>query len=292
MVQSMRIRHLLRTLAAALLAVASTTAAAGTSIATAEPQADDRPIRVMSFNIHHGVGTDGVLDLQRIADMIKSQGADIVGLQEVDRHWSERSNFVDQTAWLARELNMHVVYGANLDNDPLEPGQPRRQYGTAILSAVPILDWDNTYLSRYEGHEQRGLLRARVVVRGVPVQVYNTHLQHNDAAERLDQCEAIKALIGTPDESVVLVGDLNAVPTAPEITTLLDGLIDAWEQAGIGDGYTIPSENPNRRIDYVLTSDDVVARTAAVVTSDASDHLPVYADLLLPGDKVGVGVSR
>jgi endonuclease/exonuclease/phosphatase family metal-dependent hydrolase len=292
MVQSMRIRHLLRTLAAALLAVASTTAAAGTSIATAEPQADDRPIRVMSFNIHHGVGTDGVRDLQRIADMIKSQGADIVGLQEVDRHWSERSNFVDQTAWLARELNMHVVYGANLDNDPLEPGQPRRQYGTAILSAVPILDWDNTYLSRYEGHEQRGLLRARVVVRGVPVQVYNTHLQHNDAAERLDQCEAIKALIGTPDESVVLVGDLNAVPTAPEITTLLDGLIDAWEQAGIGDGYTIPSENPNRRIDYVLTSDDVVARTAAVVTSDASDHLPVYADLLLPGDKVGVGVSR
>ena len=288
----MRLTHVIRALAAAALAAALTATATGPSIATTEPQAGDRPVRVMSFNIHHGVGTDGVLDLQRVADVIKSEGADIVGLQEVDRHWSERSDFVDQAAWLAHELNMHVVYGANLDNDPLEPGQPRRQYGTAILSVTPILDWDNTFLPRYEGHEQRGLLRARVVVRGVPVQVYNTHLQHNDAAERLEQAEAIKQLIGTPNESVVLVGDLNAVPTAPEITTLLDGLVDAWEQAGIGDGYTIPVEDPNRRIDYVLTSDDVIARTAAVVTTDASDHLPVYADVLLPGTKVGVGVSN
>ncbi|RAW10014.1 endonuclease/exonuclease/phosphatase family protein, partial [Phytoactinopolyspora halophila] len=214
--------------------------------------------------------------------------ADVVGLQEVDRHWSARSDFVDQAAWLARELNMHVVYGANLDRDPLNPGEPRRQYGTAILSKQPILDSENTYLPRYDGHEQRGLLRARIVVRGVPVQVYNTHLQHNDAAERLDQVEAIKNLIGTPDESVVLVGDLNATPGAPEIDALVDELVDAWEAAGVGDGYTYPVEDPDRRIDYVMSSDGVVARTAAVVTTDASDHLPTWADLLLPGSKVGV----
>lgn len=286
----MRLTHLIHTIAVA--GVAAVTALAGSFVAAADPAAPDRPIRAMSFNIHHGVGTDGVLDLQRIADLIEAEAADVVGLQEVDRHWSERSDFVDQAAWLARELNMHVVYGANLDRDPFEPDQPRRQYGTAILSAAPILDWDNTFLPRYEGHEQRGLLRARVVVRGVPIQVYNTHLQHNDAAERLEQAEAIKELIGTPDESVVLVGDLNALADAPEITTLLDDLVDSWEQAGIGDGYTIPSEDPNRRIDYVLTSDDVVARAAAVVTSNASDHLPVHADLLLPGAKVGVAAGR
>lgn len=246
----------------------------------------------MTFNIHHGAGADGQLDLQRVANVIRSENADIVGLQEVDRHWGERSDFVDQAAWLARELNMHVVYGANLDLDPAQPDQPRRQYGTAILSDAPILDWDNTFLPRFEGHEQRGLLRARVVVRGVPVQVYNTHLQHNDAAERVAQAEAIKTLIGTPDDSVALVGDLNATPETPEIATLVEDLVDAWEEAGVGDGYTYPVEDPNRRIDYVMTSDDVVARFAAVVTSDpiASDHLPVYADLLLPGAKVGVGV--
>jgi endonuclease/exonuclease/phosphatase family metal-dependent hydrolase len=300
----MRISSLLRTVAATVLASAlvpaafvTTGAAAASSLPAASfaqqsPAAPDREIRVMSFNIHHGVGVDGRLDLQRVADVIKSEGADIVGLQEVDRHRSERSDFVDQAGWLARELNMHVVYGANLDNDPFNPGEPRRQYGTAILSSKPILDWENTYLPRYEGHEQRGLLRGRVVVRGVPLQVYNTHLQHNDAAERLEQAEAIKEIIGTPDDSVILLGDLNATPEAPEIATLLDRLVDAWEQAGVGDGYTIPSEGPNRRIDYVLTSDDVVARAAAVVTSDASDHLPVHADVLLPGAKVGVGTGR
>lgn len=296
----MYLTRVFRAVAAAVLATAfiapsataasSDSASSGSSVGpAANPVA--REIRAMSFNIHHGVGVDDRLDLQRVADLIEAEDADVVGLQEVDRHLSERSDFVDQAGWLAKELNMHVVYGANIDRDPLNPGEPRRQYGTAILSRSPIISWDNTFLPKYEGHEQRGLLRARIVVRGVPVQVYNTHLQHNDADERLEQTQAIKELIGTPKDSVVLVGDLNATPDAPEIKTLVDDLVDAWEEAGVGDGYTYSAENPNRRIDYVMTSDDVVARSAAVVTTDASDHLPVHADLLLPGSRVGVGPS-
>ncbi|WP_129666272.1 endonuclease/exonuclease/phosphatase family protein [Phytoactinopolyspora endophytica] len=289
----MNLARVVKTLAAAVLATALISPVT-TATASQQPQAHpvDREIRAMSFNIHHGVGVDDRLDLQRVADLIEDEDADVVGLQEVDRHHSERSDFVDQAGWLAKELNMHVVYGANIDRDPLNPGEPRRQYGTAILSNSPIISWDNTYLPKYEGHEQRGLLRARVVVRGVPVQVYNTHLQHNDADERVEQAEAIKELIGTPDDSVVLLGDLNATPDAPEIKTLVDELVDAWEEAGVGDGYTYPVEDPNRRIDYVLSSDDVVARSAAVVTTDASDHLPVHADLLLPGSRVGVGNGK
>ncbi|NDL56826.1 endonuclease/exonuclease/phosphatase family protein [Phytoactinopolyspora mesophila] len=292
----MRLTQVLRLAAVAALAAGTALGTAATAVTTtadtsdsSPSQAPDRAARVMSFNIQHGVGLDGRLDLQRIADVIETEDADIIGLQEVDRHWSERSDFVDQAAWLARELNMHVVYGANLDRDPFNPGEPRRQYGTAILSNAPILEWDNTDLPRYEGHEQRGLLRARIVVRGVPLQVYNTHLQHNDADERMEQVEAIKGLIGTPDDSVILLGDLNARPDAPEIAAILENLVDTWEDAGLGDGYTYPSDGPDRRIDYVLRSDDVITRTAAVVATDASDHLPVYADVLLPGSKVGVG---
>jgi endonuclease/exonuclease/phosphatase family metal-dependent hydrolase len=279
-------------LAATTVALATPARAAG-SDDPAQPQAPDRPLRIMTFNIHHAAGTDDVLDLSRVARVVRDGQLDVVGLQEVDRHYGARSNFVDQAAWLARELNMHVVYGANLDLEPLSPGQPRRQYGTAILSNFPILDWDNTYLPRVADHEQRGLLRARINVRGVPLQVYNTHLQHNDAAERVAQAQAIVRLIGTPDESVVLLGDLNATPAAPEIRTLVETLVDAWEAAGIGEGETHPSEDPTHRIDYILQSGDVVARTVAVVTSaegtTASDHRPVVADLALPGQKVGIG---
>jgi endonuclease/exonuclease/phosphatase family metal-dependent hydrolase len=102
--------------------------AAGTSSpAHAEPATPGRPIRVMSYNIHHGQGIDDRLDLARIAAEIRESRADIAGLQEVDRHWSERSDLADQAVELARELAIHVVYGANLDLDPLNPGEPRRQ---------------------------------------------------------------------------------------------------------------------------------------------------------------------
>ncbi|WP_406740684.1 endonuclease/exonuclease/phosphatase family protein [Streptomyces atratus] len=94
--------------------------------------------------MHHGAGTDDVLDLKRIAGVVKDTGADVIGLQEVDRqevdrHWSSRSDFADQAQWLADRLHMHVVYGANLDLDPEQAGDPRRQYGTAILSRFPVL---------------------------------------------------------------------------------------------------------------------------------------------------------
>jgi endonuclease/exonuclease/phosphatase family metal-dependent hydrolase len=276
----MAVPRLSRLLVTLVLAAASTLGIAAPASASSRPPA----VTVMTFNIHHGEDTDGKLNLARIAAVIEGQAPAVVGLQEVDRHWSERSDFVDQAAWLARRLRMHVVYGANLDLDPLDPGEPRRQYGTAILARTRILDWDNTLLPRVEGHEQRGLLRARIRVHGSSLQVYNTHLQHNDAAERLAQTEAIRALIGRPRTSMVLLGDLNATPEAPEVRTLTEDLADAWAEAGVGEGHTYDSVNPTRRIDYVLTSDRVVTRTAAVVTTDpgASDHLPVTARLLLP----------
>lgn len=286
----MRLSRVLLPLVAAVLLTPAVPAAAAPDSGA---QAPDRSLRVMTFNIHHGAGTDGRLDLRRVADVIRQADVDVVGLQEVDRHFGDRSEFVDQAAWLARELRMHVVYGANLDLDPLSPGQPRRQYGTAILSNTPILDWDNTYLPRFGDHEQRGLLRARINVRGVPVQVYNTHLQHNDATERLAQAREIVDLIGASDDPVVLLGDLNATPEAPEIRTLTDTLVDAWQAAGNGPGYTYPTENPDRRIDYIMRSPDVVVRAVAVLTSSlaatASDHLPVVGHLALPGDRVGIG---
>ncbi|SBT49353.1 endonuclease/exonuclease/phosphatase family protein [Micromonospora auratinigra] len=282
-----------RALSVLAVAVLATPALAAAPAGAAEPQAPDRPLQVMSFNIHHGAGSDGLVDLSHIAGVIRDNHVDVVGLQEVDRHFGTRSDFVDQAAWLARELRMHVVFGANLDLDPIEAGQPRRQFGTAILSTAPILDWDNTLLPRFGEHEQRGLLRARVNVRGVPVQVYNTHLEHTNRPERLAQVEAITGLIGAQDESVVLFGDLNADPWTPEIQALTDRLVDAWEAAGLGDGYTYPTYDPHKRIDYVLQSGDVIVRSVAVLTdpesASASDHLPVLAELHLPGAKVGLG---
>lgn len=236
-------------------------------------------LRVATFNIHHGAGPDDVLDLEHAAKVIETMRADVVGLQEVDRHWGERSEFVDQARWLADRLDMRVVYGANLDLDPAEPGQQRRQYGTAILSRYPITSWSNTHLPRFEDHEQRGLLVANLRVRGVPVRVANTHLQHNDNLEREAQAAKVVELLGGDATRTILTGDMNAVPGTPEIDILTSAFNDTWALVGEGDGFTYPIENPDRRIDYVFTSPDIDVHHAEVVVTDASDHLPYFADV-------------
>ena len=98
-------------------------------------------------------------------------------------------------------------------------------------------------------------------------------------------------MISACQESVVLTGDLNARPGTPEIDAITEDLIDAWAEAGVGDGHTYPAEDPNARLDYVLHSNDVSTCAAAVHCTDASDHLPVIADLAVPGDRLGAGIS-
>lgn len=109
---------------------------------------------------------------------------------------------------------------------------------------------------------------------------------------------------------IFLTGDFNAVETSPEIRALFDGscrdgrLYDAWRLAGDADpraGATFRGLGPwrrlgqavlgPRRIDYVLFRPRLeVLRTERVdcdpfvphEMARPSDHLPVYADFVLP----------
>lgn len=236
-------------------------------------------VRVTSFNIHHGVGADGRLDLERTAATLTATGAELMGLQEVDRHFGARSGFVDQAAWLAERLGLEVVFGAAVDRPPPSPGAPRRQYGNALLSTRPVLAWRNVPLPRPGGGEQRCLLDALVDVDGAPVRVLTTHLQNDSPVDRTAQANAVAAHLEGMARPVVLAGDLNARPGTPEVRRLTAVLVDAWATAGQGRGYTFDARTPHARIDYVLSSPDLVATRAEVAASLASDHRPVTADL-------------
>ena len=250
-----------------------------------------RTVTVLSFNIQHAEGTDGVLDLDRVAHVIRSSGAGIVGLQELDRHYSARSNWLDEPTELARRLHMHVAFDANIDRAPPAAGQPRRQFGSAILSRYPIVASSNTYLYRSPDLEQRGLLRAVIDVHGLLVDAYNTHLEVSSQSDRLRQTAQIKSLIGTPHAPTLLTGDMNATAGAPEIATLNGFLTDSWTVAGTGPGYTGESTTPTKRIDYVFGTHGVQPLMDRVIHTDpaASDHLPVAATVQLTGDANWVG---
>lgn len=277
-------RKLAVTLSAAALAVASVLAASAPASAQDDAKATHlSDIRVMSFNIHHGADGGDVLDLDRIAREIESSGAQIVGLQEVDRHWSARSAYQDQAAWLAERLNMHYAYAANLDLDP-EPGHTdRRQYGTAVLSKYPILSSENHLLTNIQyaekPTEQRGLLETVINVEGNHISFYNTHLDHRRSEQRQLQVKEILGITSGSGRPSLLVGDLNAIPTSTEMQQLMTRFTDVFAALGQDTDYTMPVENPVSRIDYILGHGDIRPRFAEVIRTTASDHLPIIADV-------------
>lgn len=239
-------------------------------------------LTVMTYNIRQGRDVDGVLDLARTAQVIRAQRPDLVALQEVGRHWSAESEFRDQPAELEARLEMQCVFGANLDRDPTEPRAPRRQYGTAVLSAWPVHASQNILLPRASAeNEQRGLLVVDVDLDGAPFRLLDTHLSVSADDRRL-QVEAI--LAQAPEAAVpqALLGDLNATPAAPELRPLFERLRDAWSVAGEGDGFTFAASAPRVRIDYVLVSPALRVTAARVPALQGSDHLPLVAELALP----------
>jgi endonuclease/exonuclease/phosphatase family metal-dependent hydrolase len=289
---------LVAVLVAVLLAalVAVPVAALGPAAAGSAADADRHGVhlRVATYNIHAGVGVDGSLDLARTARTLRALRADVIGLQEVDRHWSARSDWRDQARALGDALGMRVFFAPIYSLDPPAAGEPRREYGLAVLSRLPILDADNHEITRLSTQDPDPVpARApgfpEVVVRawGVPVHVYATHLDYRaDPEIRRSQVADTLRILDTdpPGARQILVGDLNAPPEAPELAPLLGELTDMWSTLGDGPGFTFPAPAPVRRIDYVCVSSAVSPERVGVPASSASDHLPVVADLVVHRD--------
>ncbi|MGP3924596.1 endonuclease/exonuclease/phosphatase family protein [Streptomyces sp. 8N616] len=259
-----------------------------------EPPVDGRyaPLRVATYNIHAGAGYDQVFDIQRTAQAIRALDADVIGLQEVDVHWGERSEWRDLARELARSLGMRIYFAPIYSLDPPAPGAPRREYGVAMLSRFSILSTTNHEITRLSTQDPNpvpapapGFGEAVVRAHGVNVHVYATHLDYRtDPAVRRAQVADTRRIMAEDCDRrgrcprQVLVGDFNAEPEAAELAPLWERLTDAAPRDG---GLTYPAKDPLKRIDYVTVSDGIRVRDAAVAGTLASDHRPLVADLLV-----------
>jgi endonuclease/exonuclease/phosphatase family metal-dependent hydrolase len=242
------------------------------------------PVRLVTFNTRHGVGTDDTLDLPRLAKVLQSLDADLICLQEVDRHFGERSDDVDQALLLSRALDMQLAWGPAIEGDGEDRG-----YGNALLSRLPILVSDVHRLPG--GGEPRSALRTMVELDGGALWVTTTHVTLQ-AADRAAQVAAVAALHTGPMETGVVTGDFNTPPDAPELAALRERFTDAWQLARDRgdrtsrrfwrheDGGTHPAVSPHRRIDQVWVTEGVAVASAQVADGHgASDHLPLVVDL-------------
>ncbi|UUO07453.1 endonuclease/exonuclease/phosphatase family protein [Blastopirellula sp. J2-11] len=238
--------------------------------------AKPEPLRILSYNIHHGEGVDGKLDLPRIADVIKSAAPHLVLLQEVDRNTARTGN-VDQAAELGKLTGMEVAFGGNLR---LGKGD----YGNAILSRFPLREVKNYSLPNLTNGETRGVLSATVQVPSTTedetILILATHLDHRTGeADRLASIDFLRQLVGEREQVTIIGGDFNATLES----AVLKKFQEHWALANVMEKPTFPVAKPERQIDFVGYRPMGRFQVGAVRVLEeavASDHRPILVELL------------
>lgn len=251
-------------------------------------KAPEHLLRVMSYNIEYG--HEG---LDSVAAVIRDQHPDIVGLQEVDVHWSPRSNFVDQAALLAKGTGMNYRFARIYQFANDDPSKPPREFGVAILSRYPITAFTNHEITRHSTQDSTaapaqlpGFLDATINANGTNIRIFDVHLDYRrDPSVRAQQVAEMLGYIEPCTSPTLLFGDMNAPPNAPELQPLFQHLHDTWPGSN-GQGPTYPAKAPESKIDYVVTSDGFRVRKASVPEVYASDHRPMVVDLEVSNDFV------
>jgi len=242
-------------------------------------------VRIVTWNIHKGIGgVDRRYRLERVTAVLRELAPDLALLQEVADDLP-RSAFHDQAEMLASSLGMpHFAF------------HPEHRftiggYGNAILSRWPLSEANRLDLT-IGTRKKRGVLRARARVRvgnvSRTVLIHNMHLglvgsEREAQLTRFLASEPFRKLHErTP---IVVGGDLNDVwgSLGPRFLEPR-----GFRRAG-APASTFPAALPVRPLDALFVRGDLFVTKAALpvrttLTRQASDHLPLVADLSLRAD--------
>ena len=223
--------------------------------------------RVLAYNIKHGRGNDGAVDLERTARVIRRLNPDVVALQEIDNK-ATRSGNIDEAKRLGELTGLtHHAFGRFMD---FQGGE----YGMAIISRFPLSDVTDLRLP--DGAEPRTSLVATV---GAP-QPFRLASVHFYATEqqRLAQAKTLLEFLDQrQDIPQIIAGDFNSKPDSPVLKLFTDWTIPDKSE----DHFTFSSDKPRVEIDFILHRPDAAFLVDEIDVIDepvASDHRPVTAD--------------
>ncbi|EGT3611317.1 endonuclease/exonuclease/phosphatase family protein [Morganella morganii] len=256
---------------------------------TSQSISDAPVITLSSYNIM----ASELSSLESLKSALPDLKSDIIALQEVDYNTQRSSKSspgnipVNQAAILAESISMHF---SECHAISFEGGY----YGMALLSRYPISKTEKIKLGNLNNREERAACVNYISISGIPspVAIIITHPdQDRDNTLRIKQ---IRELMGYVDEISkyaipIIIGDLNLVPASPEYSELMYQMNDTLP---VNEYYTFPSWNPNRRIDYILTSKSqkwkiieaqVIKENTDSLTKwiQISDHLPIRVKMKL-----------
>ncbi len=229
------------------------------------------PLRIVSYNIHACVGTDGIFVPGRIVQLLDSLNADFIALQEMEDRIVDGMLLSER---LSNRLGMHAYPGPTLQRG--DAG-----YGNLLLARPEAADITRHELSVL-GREPRGIIEADFRLNGKLVRIFVTHLGLS-IAERRKQLDMLSSIIGRdgPDLSL-LAADFNEwlpASASPMFRQLGRHFEVSTRQR------TFPSRLPVLALDRIWVTPSSAFRSSRVVRSklarQASDHLPLVCDFAL-----------
>lgn len=214
-------------------------------------------VRVLTYNVQSCRA-----GIERVADVIRRAAPDVAAINEVRRGQARR---------LGKETGLHVRFGQTLR-------WPR--YGNAVLSKARPLAVRSARFTVAPPAEPRGMI-AVTLPGGLVVAAVHFGVTREERERQVS--EFLSAVEGTP--LLIVAGDLNDRPDGPAVRRLGEHLHDAFAGTDAEAELTFPAVDPHIRIDYVFVSPGIRVVSAAVLADVASDHLPVVADLEVPGER-------
>ncbi len=253
-------------------------------------------LKIITYNIQ-GMkpGTSPGLRLGFIIEKLKTLDPDIIALQEVNEDLNGNN-----------DDNQGIVITAALSD----------YFGTEYYyyQQQTHLSWDNQFrefigiISKYPVEESgyfqliQGVFPRKVIWNYIDtplgkINFFCTHLSYNSQSVRIQQVQQISNYVNTIEddyigEATILCGDFNDPPTSPTITYLTDNTGDDYYYDSFAEvnpglpGYTVPSNSPNSKIDYIflhnqsqmhVDSSFLVMQGAIGENLYCSDHLGVLS---------------
>lgn len=211
-------------------------------------------LKLASFNIHGGKGTDGVRNLSRIADLLAD--VDFAGVFEVRA--IRDAGLPNQAALIGRMQNAAWVFA------PTERQWWADHFGNGLLYRIPVRSIVRIPLLNTRGKAFRNAILSTVQLDGTDVRVIAVHVDREN--DRQHQLQSIIDLFLGLQPPSVLMGDLNTTADDP----LLVGLRERTDvhsplHDGLADG------PPAQTIDWIFTR-GLQTVSATVLENTASDH--------------------
>lgn len=236
-----------------------------------------RSLKVMTYNLRFGE----LASLEQLAAFINEQNPDLVALQELDwmteRDRAPHQHHKDFITELGYRTGMFSLYGKTIPH-------ANGLYGIGILTRKPYVNVRKVILPKAEGiKEWRALLMAEVELSDNDTIVFaSTHLDYTSSEARVDQIHTITKELKASRFPVILGGDFNTVPDAPEIVTLLAD----WLPCS-GESPTSPAKTPKRKIDYLFAYPQTSwqLESTKTIETQLSDHLPIVSEVTLVAGK-------